>query len=344
MRIALSVALLVMMSGCGGGTPVTPFGVDSGPRDAAPRERDAAVVDAYEDDAFRAQPDVGPRPDAGMTSVAGGDVSGDWCGTIDVAGDVVVPVGQTLTVCAGALVRFAAGVRMDVGGTLALPGADGLGITLTSTGVWTGLRVTGTVDGAFVDLGNATNAVVGLAGSTITLNDSLLHDSDSTLALANGGTFDRTTALGGRTVTITGGVLRMVDSVIDLQHDTVSPDCTDWVGGGAVLDHVRFTGCHCPIHINSSSEELTITNSILDGAKNPIMIAESVATFTNNDLIGTSSLVLDIGDRSGIVCDVANNYWDGPAGHVAQVGTGNHAQFTGEDMVLDAPVPGAGPR
>ena len=278
-------------------------------------------------------------------TVSGGDVSGAWCGSVDVMADVTVPAGATLTVCAGANVRFAAGVRMTVNGTLAMPGLAALPITLDASGTWDGLSIVGNVEGAFVHIAHANQAIAGRAGSIITLNDSRITDSAATLSLANGGTFDRTTITGGTTVAITGGVLRMTDSVIDLGHDTVSPDCTDWNNGGAVLDHVRFTGCHCPIHINHSSLEFTITNSILDGATNPVMIADSEATFTNNDFIGTSSLVLDIGaGRSGIMCNLAGNYWDGPMGHIAQVGTSNHSQFTGEDMVLSARVAGAGPR
>ncbi len=330
--------VLVASTGCGGDAPPAEE-TDAG-RDAAVTPSDAAAAD----DAFVERPDTGPRDDAGMTTVAGGDVSGAWCGTIEVTGDVTIAVGETLTICAGAAVHFAAGAGMTVEGTLAMPGVDGLPITLDSAASWPGLSISGTVDGSFVDLSNAAQAISGLAGSTIRLDDSTISACTRTLALANGGTFDRTTITAGSTVTVTGGVLRMTDSVLDLQHGPNPPDCTDWAGGGAVLDHVRFTGCHCPIHINSASEVFTITNSILDAATNPIMIADCTATFTNNDFVGISSLVLDIGDRTGVTCDVASNYWDGPAGHGAQVGTGNHAQFTGEDMVLAAPVAGAGPR
>jgi hypothetical protein len=333
--IFCTVLLFVASSGCGGGPADSP--------DTGPAPHDAASIDAGSaDDAFVVHPDVGPRDDAGTTTVAGGDVSGTWCGVIEITGDVTVPAGQTLTVCAGAAVHVAAGVGIQVDGTLALPGVDGLRNTIDSPASFTGIAVNGTLNGAFVDLSGAAQAISGTASSTITLNDSTISGCDRTLALANGGTFDRTTITAGRTVTITGGVLRMTDSLLDLQHGPNPPDCTDWAGGGAVLDHVRFTGCHCPIHINSSSEEFTVTNSILDGSVNPVMIADSIAIFNFNNLIGVGvpGLVDDIGDRSGITCDVANNYWEGPV----RVATGNHSQFTGEDVVLDAPSPGAGPR
>jgi len=326
---------LVALTGCNSTTEE----VDSG-RDAGRTESDAfaATPDALSVDA-------GPRADAGSMTISGGDVSGIWCGTIDVMGSVTVRVSSTLTVCAGASVRFASGVGMTVNGTLALPGVRDLPISLDAADRWLGLVVSGVVDGGFVNIAHASQAVDGRAGSTITLNDSTIATSSATLRLANGGTFDRTAIRGGSTVLITGGVLRMSDSLLDLEHDTLTPDCTDWTAGGAVLDHVRFTGCHCPIHIVHSSLEFTITNSILDGATNPVMIADSVARFTHNDFIGTSSLVLDIGGgRSGIECDLANNYWEGPLGNVAQIGTSNPSQFTGEDVVLAARVPGAGPR
>lgn len=337
-----SLLVLVALAGCGG----TGTDIDAG-NDANFHSGDALLTNTDAAVRVDAGPpsDTGPMPDAGTTVVAGGEVSGAWCGSIVVMANVTVPVGATLMLCPGAAVHFADGVRMTVSGTLVMPGSAVLPITLDASTMWNGLSITGTVEGAFVRITHASQAIAGLAGSTITLNDSRITDSSATLSLANGGTLDRTTILGGSTVSITGGLLRMTDSVIDLGHATVSPDCTDWTAGGAVLDHVRFTGCHCPIHINHASLEFTITNSILDGATNPVMIADSTATFTNNDFIGTSSLVLDIGaGRSGIMCNLAGNYWDGPMGHVAQVGTTNHSQFTGEDMVLSARVPGAGPR
>lgn len=330
-----SALLLVALTGCGGASEEADAGRDAGllARDAFTTTPDAASFD------------TGPRADAGSMSISGGDVSGDWCGTIEVTGSVTVPLGSTLSLCAGASVRFASGVGMTVNGTLALPGARELPITLDAAERWVGLVVSGTVDGAFVNIAHANQAVDGRAGSVITLNDSTISTSGATLRLANGGTFDRTAIRGGSTVFITGGMLRMSDSILDLEHDTLTPDCTDWTSGGAILDHVRFTGCHCPIHIVHSSLEFTITNSILDGATNPVMIADSVATFTNNDLIGISSLVLDIGaGRSGIECNLAGNYWEGPMGNVAQIGTSNPSQFTGGDVVLAARVPGAGPR
>ena len=329
-----SMLFAVALTACGGAAEV------DADTDAGRTESDAHTTSP---DALRL--DVGPRADAGSMAIAGGDVSGDWCGTIAVQGNVTVPVGATLTVCPGASVRFASGVSLTVNGTLSLPGLRERPIALDADERWQGLVVSGTAQGAFVNLAHASQAIEGRAGSVITMNDSSITMSTATLRLANGGTFDRTAIRGGSTVFITGGMLRMSDSILDLEHDTLTPDCTDWTAGGAILDHVRFTGCHCPIHIVHSSLEFTITNSILDGATNPVMIADSVATFRQNDLIGISTLVLDIGGgRSGIECNLADNYWEGPMGNVAQIGSSNLRQFTGAESVLAARVPGAGPR
>lgn len=327
--------LLVAIAGCDPETPAGPSDGGGGRTDAP-----AAIVDAGGGTDAPA-----PATDAGPPIVVdGGDVSGDWCGNIHVTASVVVPAGATLTVCAGSTVSLDDGVAISVAGTLALSGTAAARITLSAASGatrWGNLDVTGTLDGDFADLSRGTTCIQGRAGSTIRVDDSSVVGCQRSMSLASGGTFDRTTVRGGATLNVTGGILRMTDSVLDLEHDIVPPDCTDWAGGGAILDHVHFTGCHCPIHINSSTLEVTITNSILDGATNPVMIAESVATFHGNHFIGTGTLVLDIGRTGDIEADVAGNYWDGGA---PDIGTTRPAQFTGTADFVTTPIPGVGPR
>jgi hypothetical protein len=283
--------------------------------------------------------DAGPEME-----VSGGDVSGSWCGAVHVTGAVTVPAGETLTVCAGAIVRFDATAGVTVLGTLALMGTSEARVTFRSDTAWPGITVEGTVTATFADVTDAVTALAGGASSTITVEDSTLTADGAgapLLRLANGGRFDRSALLGGTTIPITGGILEMTDSFLDQMHPPSTPDCTDWAGGGMRLDHVHITGCHCPIHINSADEVVSITNSILDGAKNPIMIANCTATITHNHFVGTSTLVLDIGDGNGIDADVSGNYWDGGA---PNVGTRRPDQFTGTDDFSMTPFTDVGPR
>lgn len=281
--------------------------------------------------------------DAGPARVErGGDVSGSWCGAVDVTGTVTVPVGSTLTVCAGSILRFATRAGMTVGGTLVLAGTAARRITMTASGTrWPGIDASGTVSGDFTDVSAAVTGVLGRTASVVRLDDSSIATSTTTVTLANGGTFDRTRLIGGGAITITGGVLRMTDSVIDQLHPIDAPDCTIWGGGGAVLDHVRLTGCHCPLHINRTTLPLTVTNSILDGATNPVMISNTTATFHGNHFDGVGVLMLDIGDGNGIVADVADNYWLGSAPDIA---TARPDQFRGTAMYSTTPLAGVGPR
>lgn len=336
------MVLCLLFAGCGddGGGPAAPrdagpgIPVDGGGGRDAGSARDAAGMPPG--DAGDVPPtDAGPRM---VITVPGGDVMGDWCGDVTVTANVTVPAGATLTVCAGSVVTFDASVGMAVAGTLRLAGTAAAPIALTSSGRWQGLAVTGELAGDFTDISRAGLAVEGRAGSTIRLDDSTIAMSPQTISLLNGGTFDRTTVTGGNTILISGGVLHMTGSTIDFGHPTVSPDCTAFSGSGAVLDHVLFTGCHCPLHINSAPGGFMVTNSIFSDATNPVMIAGTVATFHGNHFLGVGTKMLDIG--GGITADVSGNYWGGGP---ADIGTSAPGQFTGADVFETMPIAGAGP-
>jgi hypothetical protein len=284
----------------------------------------------------------------GMTmNIAGGNVSGSWSGQINVNGSITVQAGQTLDVAQGASINFASATSWTILGTVHLNGTAASRITIS--GSWTGIDVKsgGSFNAMGMTLGGCSQCIQGEAGSSITVDTSIISPGDasgSSLSLANGGTFTKTQVIGGVTVYLTGGNLQMTDSSIDLRHPGLSPDCTDWSGGGATLDHVRFTGCHCPIHINSNTLPFSATNSIFDAASVPIMIANSTATFTGNNILGPSVQMEDIG--GGINANIAGNFWgvQGATTGSAPNLSGNPAQFTGANSYASAPIPGAGPR
>lgn len=291
------------------------------------------------------RPDA-PRPpvDAGAEMlIAGGEASGDWCGNLHVTANVTVPAGSTLTVCAGSFVSFDAGVGITVVGTLVLAGTVAGGpITLgpaTAGGMWSGLSIDGTLDGDFVELSRATVGVSGGDASDIRLGESSLTDCGAGFSLDNGGTFERVTILHGTTNLVHGGLLVMTDSVVDFDHAGVSPDCIDWRAGGGTLDHVRVSDCHCPLHIAGATEEITVTNSILDGAANAVMLASVTAEFHGNHFEGVSTLMLDIG--GDIDANVSGNYWGGDA---PDIGSVRLDQFIGADVFSTTPIAGVGPR
>jgi len=134
------------------------------------------------------------------------------------------------------------------------------------------------------------------------------------------------------------GQLAIVDSTLDLTTGPNGADCTSINGGTAVIDHVQFTQCHCPIHINAANSA-TITNSLFDGASVPVMLANTQATFRGNQFEGTQTLMLDIGGN--IFAEVGGNYWEGGA---PDIGTSNPSQFLGVGDFSTEPFANVGPR
>lgn len=324
MRVRIAVSLVVILAGCSS---------EADPRLALDAGRDGGQ------DAPVTAIDAGPE-----TEVTGGEAVGDWCGAVHVSAPVNVPTGATLTVCAGSIVRFDDGVGMNVAGTLVLAGTRDARVTLRSNTRWSGITVDGTLTASFADLTEAETAIDGGSTSAIAFEDGAIYAAGPdapVVRLAHGGRFDRSALIGGNTIPITGGILEMTDSFMDQLRAPSTPDCTDWNGGGMRLDHVHITGCHCPIHINRATGIVSITNSILDGSKNPIMIASCTATIHHNHFAGTSTLVLDIGDGNGIDADLADNYWEGGP---PNVGTRRPDQFTGTDMYSTTPFDDVGPR
>lgn len=319
----IHAALAIIFLGCGGGE-VTPDG-------ATPTAAITPTATAL----F--------QPGDEVEDVAGGPVSGRWCGRYSVLGDVEIPAGEILELCPTAVVAFEEGASLTVSGTLRATPVEGEGpAVLSADDLWGGIRVDGAVEGA-LRIERATLCLDGTQGSRIDLTDSTLEGCQAGIRLAAGGTFTRTRILGGSTVYVSGGILSMSDSTLDLGHPTRSPDCTSVSGGGLILDHVRFTGCHCPIHINRADATVSVSASIFDGAAVPMMIARtSGATFSGSHFLGTGPGIQDIGGSSGeIQAHVAGNYWGGDA---PDIDTGDPSQFTGADTWLDAPIDGVGPR
>jgi hypothetical protein len=284
--------------------------------------------------------------DAGMnqgpTIVQGGDVSGQWSGEVEVQGNVTVPAGQTLEILSGAIVRFTGNFALEVAGTLTLSGTSAV-ITFEGLGAWTGIRVAngGTLSGTGLAISNAQTCLQGQVGSTIDLSNSMFLEcnGNGVMRLANGGRFRGINVLGGSTLSITGGVFDIEDSTIDFRFGEQAPDCTDWAGGTAIINHVRFTGCHCPLHFNRTDSPVMVTNSIFDNGANAVMIARTQGTFFHNHFITSSAEMLDIGGM--ISADIGGNYWGGGAPVVA---SGNQSQFSNRDQYETQPIPGVGPR
>lgn len=287
------------------------------------------------------EPEARPEPPDEVLVVPGGEVSGAWCGWVRVEAPITVPAGASLSVCAGSRVIFepdqANGIAIV--GDLVLAGSAGAPVILEGDGAWRGLRVGGTLDAAHFEVHGASTCVEGLAGGRITLDHGLIEGCTTPLATAVGATLTHTRILGGGSVQVTGGILDATDTLLDLQHATRAPDCTRFNGGGARLSHVRFTGCHCPLHFDAAPEGLEVTDSVFDGAVYPVMLARTTGSFHRNNFAGTADHFLDIGGNFAV--DIQDNWYEGAA---PRLSSGDLGQFSGGDGWAAAPFADAGPR
>ena len=105
------------------------------------------------------------------------------------------------------------------------------------------------------------------------------------------------------------------------------------------MDHSQVTGCHCPFHVGATEGELVVTNSVLDGAAYPVMIANSTARFSGNNFQATRAHLQDIG--GGINANIAGNYFEGGA---PVLDTEDPTQFPGANEYAAQPFAEAGPR
>lgn len=318
---------LVLLFACGGGSTGGGGGRDAGP--------DAALPDASADATIADAPAL-----AGDAAVLGeGDASGELCGPVIVNGTLTVPVGETLTLCPGTDMRFAPGTKLRVDGTLVAEGTESDPIHFGQGSAWDGVRVSGTLTAAYFTIENASTCIQGVDGATVTVDHGRLEGCTAPAILSTGATMTRMEIIGGSTIGVTGGTLSMTDSLVDMGRIGQSPDCVIVTNGSLNLDHVRVTGCHCPLHLNSASTPVSVTNSILDGAAVPVMIRNASGNFAHNDLLGSQYDLEDIG--GGIAVTLSDNYYGGGA---ATIDTGNLSQFTGAASFRTESVSGAGPR
>ncbi|MCC6876895.1 MAG: hypothetical protein IT378_21500 [Sandaracinaceae bacterium] len=283
--------------------------------------------------------DAGRRAGGGDTTVEPGDASGEWCGDVLVTGDVTVPAGATLTICAGSVVTFASGAAMRVQGTLLVRGTADRRVQLAGDGMWAGLFVNGSFEADFTDVYDADLAITGEAGSQIRFDDGLIFArTGGSLTLANGASLARSTIQFGRSIRVTGGTLSLTDSVVDFDHPRATPDCVLVAGGALSVDHSQIGNCHCPLHITAGGP-VDVRDSILDGAAYPVMIAAVTAEIHGSHLLGSGASLQDIGGP--FTANISGNDYGGDA---PVLDTDDAAQFTGADQFEAAPIPGVGPR
>jgi hypothetical protein len=87
-----------------------------------------------------------------------------------------------------------------------------------------------------------------------------------------------------------------------------------------------------------AADGIQITNSVLDGAAVPFMIANTSGVFNGNNIIGGSPQLMDIGGNISI--DAGGNYWGGGPAST----TGQSSQYANISDFSSTPIEGAGPR
>ncbi|MCB9637277.1 MAG: hypothetical protein H6728_14205 [Myxococcales bacterium] len=307
---------------------------------ALPEPSPEAIAEA---EPKEAEPEMTPEPTQEKNAplvIQGGDVDGSWCGDVEIQQSAKVPKDKTLTLCAGTHVRVAADQNLLVEGTLLVQGA--MGQVVRFEGIadarWTGLYVDGTIQAKYLEIDNATVGIQGGLDSVVEIERALVDRCSDSMRLANGGTLRYVRMLLGP-LNVSGGKLVISDSVIDLDSPAKGRDCTGFRNADISIDHVLFTRCHCPLHFNSSTGQVSVTNSIFDQAAYPMMIAKSKGTFSHNHFIGGAANILDIG--GSIDVNVAGNYWDGTAPNIS---SSDDTQFKGTKQFSNTAFSDVGPR
>ncbi|MEO0601727.1 MAG: right-handed parallel beta-helix repeat-containing protein, partial [Myxococcota bacterium] len=225
-----------------------------------------------------------------MTTVPGGtlgnttwDAAGSpWV----VQGDVTVLAGATLTVLAGAEVRFASSdatssgadanrVEIIVDGTLDVTGTPAnparfLADVGTSTQTWYGIRVSsgGTATLTDLELRDSIHGVRSLGTTTIT-GLSALNNSSSGVWTEAGSTMVTDSDITDSTFGLrASGSTSSLDASFTLVHDTSSDGVNITTSGSAVttLDHLTIDACgSAGVYLStfSGSPQVTLTNSIV---------------------------------------------------------------------------------
>jgi hypothetical protein len=134
------------------------------------------------------------------------------------------------------------------------------------------------------------------------------------------------------------GTATFTDVTLDLLNPVVGPDCTSINGGAVTLDHTRFTGCHCSIHLNAGTT-LTVTNSILDGSSDSIMMTAVKAEVHHSNLTSLGAQLYDLG--GSIDADVSGNFYGGGA---PSISSGDPGQFKNASTFATAAFTDVGPR
>lgn len=317
-------ALFFAAAACGGGE----IPIVEAPKLTAPK----SLSDPTPSAACFAQP-------AGLVTEVEGEVSGVWSGHILIKGALTIAKGAELEICPGTVLT-----SMDSRATLTVEGALILSGTresmiLFDENEWSGIIVHGKMSGGYFQMGSVLTCIDGRNTSEISLIGAQLVGCSQAFSLWNGGEFDRLMVLGGHTSNVNGGILSVIDSLIDLRHPSFPPDCTYWSAGGAQLDHVRFTGCHCPIHVVEAHLGFRVTNSVLDGASVSVMIAETEAEFSGNNIPQATPQILDIG--GDLKLDLSNNYWGGGEPTII---SDEMDHIVGIDQFANRPFDDVGPR
>jgi hypothetical protein len=291
-------------------------------------------------------PDVMTPPDFSVecahqpgdqTIRAFGDVTGLWSGRVEVTGEVTVPADARLDVCPGTVI--AATGKIVVEGMLVFHGTQVAKVIFEDL-EWDGLDVRGIITGSYVVLTGAEICMNGGPEAEIDLAYATFDGCFQAFRVKNGARFDHLTIRNGTLGPyMEGGMVTMVDTLIDLYHDLYPPDCTYWLGGGGDLDHVHFTGCHTPLHVLRAPDGFRVTHSIFDGASLPVNVAETHGSITHSHILFGAPQLLDGGGKLDL--DVSGNYW---GGNEPRVATHQPSQFKGLDNFFWEPLEDVGPR
>jgi len=296
------IALFAFLGGCSaaaseGAPGSTSVGATANPKpgaSAGPAAAPGSSSGATSGGSTPAQPAAGQPTDmmgtagSGATPAVEPGPQGD-CDMLSLEKSHEVAVGKTLTLCAGATIKAAAGAQLIVRGTLVTNGTAAQPVTIDGTtgaiGSWGGLVVMsgGNAKLNYTTLLSATMPVDAQAGSVFAFDHMVIKNSTMLMKIASSGSITNSTITGtGMTalaapITITAASPTFTDVLMEKGGPLADMVDVYDAKSTPVFDHVDISGVHCAIHMNQATNTV-IKNSYLHDVAYGVMVLASTGT------------------------------------------------------------------
>ncbi len=256
-----------------------------------------------------------------------GTLPGDetWSGSVAITGNVIVPVGITLTVSPGTLVEFNAGegLQLLVDGTLIAEGTEAANITFTSDsgtpdkGDWTWIRFSSTGGGSIIYCRiQYANTGVRIRGSSPVVSESIFSNNHYGISST-----DSSSVIQDNIFTDNGYGISFNNSSSTIKNNRFSNNSNDAIdvhsssSDISIQNNIIFnTGAH-GIEIEYTSSPLVENNTLYNNSKSGLYVKYFSSPTIKNNLVtdGADHGILTRDSSSPAI--LYNDVWNNPSGN-----------------------------